>query len=113
MTRNKTDNLAILIVCGVFIVSLFVVDEFKAIAVGVSLISLYANLAAQWDNRHEKWLWISLSLLAAVHIVAIYWLDLTVPEGPALGYIVPAVFADGFAMFAVLKLVEHFVKGGR
>jgi len=110
MTRTKTDNLVILIICVVFIASLFLLDKFRAVAIGVSLGSLYANLAAQWDSRHQKWLWISLAVLAAIHIVAIWWLDLTVPEGPSLSYIVPAAFADGFAMFGVLELVEYLVK---
>jgi hypothetical protein len=46
-----------------------------------------------------------MALFSTAHFTAIPLLNLQLPKGPALSYVVPAMFAEGFAMFGILKLL--------
>ena len=47
----------------------------------------------------------TMALFSTAHFTAIPLLNLQLPKGPALSYVVPAMFAEGFAMFGILKLL--------
>ena len=106
MKRDSIDLLAIALVCAIFVVCSLFLDKFKSTAISVALLVFYALIAVNWYNRRRGWFWLLIVALAVVHVAAIAMLDVLVPEGPALAYIVPAAFIDGFAMYGLVNWLE-------
>lgn len=64
------------------------------------------------ESRREVWFWVTMALFASAHIAAILLLSFRLPRAPALSYVVPAMFADGFAMFVILNvLASRYLSG--
>jgi hypothetical protein len=90
---------AILIVCGNF------VSPFKNNAIGVTYFVFFATIYIQSEYRRNTWFWAALGLLLIVHVLIIVFVDVPLPPGPAMAYVVPAFFIDGFFVFVTVNLI--------
>jgi hypothetical protein len=77
----------------------------KAVASVGTVWLMYALVTVMKDYRQEVWFWVTIAFFASAHAAAMLLLKFQLPKGPALSYVVPAMFADGFAMFGILKLL--------
>jgi hypothetical protein len=110
--ERKGDWLMLIAMAIVFIlVSVFSTTE-KAVASAGTVCLMYALVTAMSDYRHETWFWVTITIFATAHIAAILLISFQLPQGPALSYVVPAMFVDGFAMFGVLKLLASKLSVG-
>jgi hypothetical protein len=94
-----------LIVVGQFL------DDFKTafvvLSVGVFAIAINEMKA----NISERWFQAAVLFLAAIHALVAVFVDVKVPTGPAIAYVGPFVFADGFAILGLLVwLRSHFAR---
>lgn len=77
--------------------------EEKAFASAGVLFVLYALVTVMWNYRGENWFWLTIAVFALIHFLAISFIPFQFPPGPAISYVAPAMFIDGFAMFGILR----------
>lgn len=78
----------------------------KAVLSAGAVWIMYSLITVMKAYRREVWFWVTIALFASAHIAAIILLPaFQLPKGPALSYVVPAMFADGFTMLGILKLL--------
>lgn len=94
-----------LLTFGLFFALMQFTSTEKALLSTGTVWVMYAVTIVMWDCRREVWFWVAMAIFALAHIAAILLLRFRLPEGPALSYVVPAMFADAFAMFGILKLL--------
>jgi hypothetical protein len=75
------------------------------ISVGMVAIAI----ALRWKLRQHLWFWITMTILAAVHVPLIFLLPLTTKWIPAI-VIAPVGVADLCLMLWVLSVVGKFLK---
>ena len=75
----------------------------KAIGSVGTLLLLYVMTTLMWDYHREKWLWLALSVFAALHVAVIWFIPFRLPSGPAITYVLPIAMIDGFLMWGVLR----------
>jgi hypothetical protein len=106
LTRERKRILIELLVIFVLVFALLqVTSAEKAVASVGTVWLMYALVTVMKDYRQEVWFWVTIAFFASAHAAAILLLKFQLPKGPALSYVVPAMFADGFAMFGILKLL--------
>lgn len=67
-------------------------------------------IAIRWKMRGHVWFWVTMIILAALHLPLILFVPWTTKWIPAF-LIVPFAMADLYAMLWVLSLVGKFVEG--
>src|SRR5947209_12876061 len=75
----------------------------KGVGVAAALLLVYLQVEAMWDYRREKWLWVSLTVIALAHLVAIWLIPYRLPRGPAIAFVLPLVMTDGFLLWGSLR----------
>jgi hypothetical protein len=102
---NPARKTALIIYVPAFLSVVFLgnfVDEFKDAAIvgsiGIFLIIIYEMRS----YLNETWFRISILIMIIVHGVFIYLVNDNLPPGPAVRYVVPAVFLDTFIMYGIL-----------
>jgi flagellar basal body-associated protein FliL len=101
---RKRNLLGLILPAGVFGVLMLVTSEEKALALTITAFVLGAVVVTT-DHQREAWFWVTIIIMAVTHIAAIFLYRFTLPSGPALAYVAPATFADGFAMFGIVDLL--------
>lgn len=111
MTPNKKnfDNIAVIIVCAVFLISMLMFNIVKSIYISISMLVFYAIIAVNWEKRKQLWFLLLMSVLVMAHLVAIILFDGSLPKGPALAYVVPVTFADGFLMLTIVNMIGSVI----
>ena len=106
LTSDRKRTLVELISASVLLITLmqFMPME-KAVMSAGTVWLMYGLITVMKAYRREVWFWVTMALFASAHIAAILLLSFRLPQGPALSYVVPAMFADGFAMFGILNLL--------
>jgi hypothetical protein len=79
----------------------------KGVGVAAALLLVYVQVETMWDHRREKWLWVSLTVIALVHLAAIWLIPYRLPLGPAITYVLPLVMIDGFLMWGLLRWLAY------
>jgi len=101
--ERKRDWLMLIPATILFALTWHFTSRERAVAVVASFLLVYVLATTMWDYHRERWLWLSLAVIAATHIVIICLLPLRLPAGPAITYILPTMMADGFIMWGVLR----------
>lgn len=106
--RNRSLDLAA-IVCGVAILAIahHFLSAFKANVVAIGFAALYVAISSYWVNRSKVWFWLVVGSAFLAHLLVAIFVDAKLPEGPALTYVAPALFADGFLLVGIMRLFER------
>lgn len=67
-------------------------------------------IAMRWKLRRHVWFWITLTILAALHVPLILVVPWTTKWVPAI-VIIPIGIVDLYVMLAILALVGELVEG--
>jgi hypothetical protein len=67
-------------------------------------------IAMRWQLRGHAWFWITITILAALHIPLILLVPWTTKWVPAI-VIIPVAIADLYLMLAILSVIGKLVKG--
>jgi chromate transport protein ChrA len=104
------------VLCGIFgtILLAILFDHFGKLALArpslISVAIVTIVIAMRWKLRRHVWFWITMTILAALHLPLILFVPWTTKWVPAL-VIVPIGFADLYAMLWVLSVVGKFMEG--
>ena len=71
---------------------------------------LVAVIAMRWKLRRNVWFWITMAVIAALHVPLILFVPWTTKWVPAI-VIIPVGIADLYLMLAILSVVGGWVKG--
>jgi hypothetical protein len=66
-------------------------------------------IAIKWKLRRHLWFWITMTVIAALHVPLILFVPWTTKWVPAI-MIIPIGLADFYAMLAILSVVGKFVE---
>ena len=66
-------------------------------------------IAMRWKLRRHVWFWITMALIAALHVPLILFVPWTTKWVPAI-VIIPIGIADLYLMLAILSVVGKFVE---
>jgi len=69
-------------------------------------------IAMRWKLRRHIWFWITMTVIAALHIPLILFVPWTTKWVPAI-VIIPIGIADLYAMLAILAVVGKFAGSAR
>ena len=75
-----------------------------------SIGMLVAVIAMRWKLRRHVWFWITITVLAALHVPLILFVPWTTKWVPAL-VIIPIGIADLYLMLAILSVLGKFTGG--
>lgn len=67
-------------------------------------------VAMRWQLRRHAWFWITMTLIAALHVLLILFVPWTTKWVPAI-VIIPIGIADLYVMLAILSVVGKLVEG--
>ena len=70
---------------------------------------LGAAIAMKWKLRRNAWFWITMTVIAALHVPLILFVPWTTKWVPAI-VIIPIGIADLYVMLAILSLVGKFME---
>jgi hypothetical protein len=73
--------------------------------IGYSLIVIVAAISMRWQLRRHVWFWITVTVIAALHVPLILFIPWTTRWIPAILF-VPICAGDLAVMLGVIKLVE-------
>ena len=73
----------------------------------VAMVSI--AIAMRWQLRRHVWFWITMTVLAALHVPLILFVPWTTKWVPAI-VIIPIGLADLYAMLAILSVVGKLVE---
>ena len=71
---------------------------------------LFAVIVLRWKLRRNLWFWITMAVIAALHVPLILFVPWTTKWVPA-AVIIPIGIADLYLMLAILYVVGEWVKG--
>jgi hypothetical protein len=71
---------------------------------------LVAVIAMRWKLRRNVWFWMTMAVIAALHVPLILFVPWTTKWAPAI-VIIPVGIADLYLMLAILSVVGGWVKG--
>lgn len=105
MTRNAT--LAV-VLCGIAVAIAFESqgNPGRGRAAGLCATIFFLTIWLRWDLSREFWYWITLALLAAVHLpllLLVQWTDTSYPGGYGL---IPAALVDLAIVYGPIRLIE-------
>lgn len=66
-------------------------------------------IAMRWKLRRHVWFWITMTVIAALHVPLILFVPWTTKWVPAI-VVIPIGLADLYAMLAILSVVGKFVE---
>jgi hypothetical protein len=105
----KTDRGQGLLILVVSLAMCFVINQFttamKAVEITGALGLFYVLISTLWLYHREAWFWATISIFAVFHAVAIVFVSVQLPTGPAFPQFLPVMMGDAFVMFMVLKLL--------
>jgi hypothetical protein len=98
---------------GTVLLALFFVyfgrfDLARPSLISVAMVALV--IVMRWTLRRHVWFWITITILAALHVPLILFVPWTTKWIPAI-VIAPIGIADLYAMLWVLSVVGKFVEG--
>jgi hypothetical protein len=74
-----------------------------------SIAMVIIAIAMRWRLRRHVWFWITMTVIAALHVPLILFVPWTTKWVPA-PVIIPIGIADLYAMLAILSVVGKFVE---
>lgn len=75
-----------------------------------SVVMVAIAAAIKWKLRRHLWFWITMTVIAALHVPLILLVPWTTKWVPAI-VIIPFGIADLYVMLAILSVVEKLVEG--
>lgn len=107
--RKPTDRerawLAAIPGIGFYIALEQVMQEERALLIAACMYVFYAVIDAMWERRHQRSFWAAVSALAVIHAAILGVVAIPHFTGPTLTIVGPFMFADGFALWMILKWV--------
>ena len=104
------------VLCVIFgtILLALLFDHFGKLALArpsfISVAMVALAIVMRWKLRRHVWFWITITILAALHLPLILFIPWTTKWIPAI-VIAPIGIADLYAMLWVLSVVGKFVEG--
>lgn len=93
---------------------LFLFDHFGKLALArptlTSVAMVTIAIALRWQLRRHVWFWITMAVIAALHVPLILFVPWTTKWVPAF-VIIPIGMADLYAMLWILSVVGKFMEG--
>jgi hypothetical protein len=74
-----------------------------------SMGAVVLAIAVRWKLRRHVWFWVTMAIIAALHILVILFVPWTTQWVPAI-VVTPIVVADLYAMLAILSVVGKFLE---
>lgn len=105
-TERERDWLAVIPVCVLYFLLGKLMQDERAFLAAVSSGVFYVIISREWGRRRESRFWVTLSLFALVHVLALAVVKLPHFTGPSIAVAFPFMVADGFAMWAILNWTE-------
>jgi hypothetical protein len=89
-------------------------DRFGKLAIArptlYSAAVIIITIAMRWKLRGQAWFWVTMALLAALHVPLIVFIPWTTKWIPVL-VVIPIGIADSYVMLWVLSVVGKFMGG--
>lgn len=101
--KRKLDWLIYGLMIGVYIAAIELTDDFKALAITLTIGMFCFVLRIMRAYIFEAWFRTAIAFLVVLHVGAIIFFDVRLPSGPSIAYVPPVVFADMFAMYGILE----------
>lgn len=77
----------------------------RPIMFSVSIIGV--TIAMRWKLKGHVWFWVTMALLAALHVLLILFIPWTTKWIPAL-FLIPIGIADSYAMLWAVSIIGKF-----
>ena len=74
-----------------------------------SALVIVVAIATKWELRRRVWFWITMTVIAALHVPLILFVPWTTKWVPAI-VITPILIADLYGMLAILSVVGKLVE---
>ena len=87
-----------------------IIGQSRAFTSAASTYVFYVLISQKWERRHELWFWLSISVFALLHVIALTIISFPYQIRPAL-ISLPFAVADGLAMWVVLGWLEKRIAG--
>ena len=89
---------------------LYIGKQSLALPTCYSAAAVVLALAMRWQQTRYAWFWITMIIMASLHVPLILFVHWTTRWVPAF-VIAPIAMADLYVMLAILSFVGNFMKG--
>jgi hypothetical protein len=84
-------------------------DPVRGRTAAVFVSVLVFSIRFRWDLRRRTWFWATIIVLMATHCLALFYFSWPNSHGPAIFFVLPAVFADFALSIGAIYLAEKLL----